>query len=141
MQDDDDAGSGVCRGAVAHHRGHTGSFDAIGLDELLRAYEQERGSAGSRSMKRSPMRLIRKTCESDPPFSGTLLEHRIERDHLAPRYHLQSASLLDHAYRDAPPEAAAVALTEWPSTLRSRSQVRMTLWVSNGASELDFVRA
>jgi peptidoglycan-N-acetylglucosamine deacetylase len=85
---------------------HTGTFDAVVLDELLGAYEEE----GVRWVPLDEV-LADAAYQEDvrvpSPFGGTLLEQRIERDQPAtPPYHIQSESLLEHVCRDAPPEAA-----------------------------------
>jgi hypothetical protein len=86
---------------------HTGTFDAVVLDELLRAYEEE-------GVQWVPLDEVladaayQEDVRVPSPSGGTLLEQRIERDQPAtPPYHIQSESLLEHVCRDAPPEAAA----------------------------------
>jgi hypothetical protein len=86
---------------------HTGSFDALVLDELLRAYE----AAGVRWVTLDEA-LEDAAYHEDvrvPSVRGkTLLEQRVERDHLSvPPYHIPSEGLLRHVCRAGAPAAAA----------------------------------
>jgi peptidoglycan/xylan/chitin deacetylase (PgdA/CDA1 family) len=88
---------------------HTGTFDAVVLDELLHAYEEE----GVRWITLEE--ALRDAAYQDDVrvpgrVGGTLLEQRIERDHPpVPPYHIQSDGLLAHVCRaGAPPAATAL---------------------------------
>jgi peptidoglycan/xylan/chitin deacetylase (PgdA/CDA1 family) len=88
---------------------HTGTFDALVLDELLRAYEEK----GVRWITLDEA-LEDAAYHEDvrvPGPSRTLLEQRIERDHPpVPPYHVQSDRLLAHVCRGGVPAAGAASL-------------------------------
>jgi peptidoglycan/xylan/chitin deacetylase (PgdA/CDA1 family) len=84
---------------------HTGTFDALVLDELLSAYERE-GVAWITLEEALSDAAYHEDVRVPGRSGGTLLEQRIERDQLSvPPYHIQSDSLLRHVCSDAPPGA------------------------------------
>jgi len=86
---------------------HTGTFDAVVLDEFLGAYEQE-GVRWITLDEALADTAYQEDVRVPSRFGGTLIEQRIERDHPAtPPYHIQSNGLLEHVCREAPLEAAS----------------------------------
>jgi peptidoglycan/xylan/chitin deacetylase (PgdA/CDA1 family) len=82
---------------------HTGTFDAIVLDDLLRAYE-EKGVRWITLDEALEDAAYREDVRVPANFGQTLLEQRIERDHPpVPPYHVQSDRLLSHVCRAGAP--------------------------------------
>jgi peptidoglycan-N-acetylglucosamine deacetylase len=89
---------------------HTGTFDAIVLDELLHAYEKK-GVRWITLDEALEDAAYREDVRVPARFGGTLLEQRIERDHPpVPPYHIQSESLLAHVCRAGAPQTGSRSL-------------------------------
>jgi len=93
-----EAAARVIWGRSIHHvlLLHTGSFDAVMLDELLTTYEK----GGARWVTLDEALddpIYHEDVRVPSQYGGTLLEQRIERDAPpTPPYHIQSDSLLAH---------------------------------------------
>lgn len=84
---------------------HTGTFDALVLDELLRAYEAE-GVRWVTLDEALDDPAYHEDVRVPSPSGGTLLEQRMDRDHPpVPPYHIQSVRLLEHVCSSGAPPA------------------------------------
>jgi peptidoglycan-N-acetylglucosamine deacetylase len=83
---------------------HTGTFDAVVLDELLRAYE-EKGVRWITLDEALEDAAYKEDVRVPGRSGGTLLEQRIERDRPpVPPFHIPSDRLLDHVCRVGAPQ-------------------------------------